>query len=220
LQSLLSFHLLLRHFFQEVLFKMKTVLVTAFTTLTTAQGLFGGGRSGSSATSGSYGAYPKGWVDFNGGDTSQAGAGMKKMMGNLKPPAEILRTGGSGQYKAHVLEDATLRGHTIFAPASFPAGKKLPLVLWGNGGCLAMGQVHGNVLTDIASHGYVVIANGGKNPPDVTFSKNTDMFDAALWAANRGAKYNIDTTRVATAGQSCGGMQAQVHRITGYYPLC
>jgi len=73
---------------------------------------------------------------------------------------------------------------------------------------LALGQTHGNVLTDIASHGYVVIANGKPNPPDVTFSKNTDMFDAALWAAKDGAKYNIDITNVASAGQSCGGMQA------------
>jgi acetyl esterase/lipase len=160
------------------------------------------------AAQGRYGSYPPGWVDFNGGDTGQQGKAMQKMMGNLKPPAEILRSGGSGRYKARVIEDSSLPGHTIFAPASPPAGMKLPVVLWGNGGCLAMGQVHGGVLTDIASHGYVVVANGGKNPAAVSFSKNTDMFDAALWAAKQGAKYGADATRVASAGQSCGGMQA------------
>jgi len=160
------------------------------------------------AQSGRYGAYPSGWTDFNGGDTAQAGKAMQKMMGNLKPPAEILRSGGSGRYPARALEDASLPGHTIFAPKNPPAGAKLPVLLWGNGGCLAMGQVHGGVLTDIASHGYVVVANGGKDPAQVSFSKNTDMFDGALWAASKGAKYGADATRVATAGQSCGGMQA------------
>ncbi|KAF1988450.1 hypothetical protein K402DRAFT_419305 [Aulographum hederae CBS 113979] len=73
---------------------------------------------------------------------------------------------------------------------------------------MALGQTHGNVLTDIASHGYVVIANGNVSSPNVIFSKNTDMFDAALWAAKEGAKHNINTTKLASAGQSCGGMQA------------
>jgi len=52
------------------------------------------------------------------------------------------------------------------------------------------------------------IANGKPNSETVSFSKNTDLFDAALWAAKGGAKYNIDVTSVASAGQSCGGMQA------------
>jgi hypothetical protein len=157
---------------------------------------------------GAFGAYPKDWIDFNGGDTSATGERMKKSMGNLKPPAQRHPTEGSGQYKARAFEDPSLKGHTIYAPKELPAGKKLPLLLWGNGGCLALGQVHGSVLQDIASHGYVVIANGVPDPPDVYFSKNTDMFDAAFWAAKDGAKYNIDTTSVASAGQSCGGMQA------------
>jgi acetyl esterase/lipase len=187
---------------------MKAFLaVAALSALAAAQGAKG--LDGAAhLMSGPYGAYPAGWVDFNGGDTSAAGERMKKMMGNLKPPAEINRSGGSGKYKAKAFEDPTLAGHTIFAPATIPEGKKLPLLLWGNGGCLALGQTHGNVLTDIASHGYVVIANGRANPANVTFSKNYDMFDAALWAAKRGAKYNIDVTSVASAGQSCGGMQA------------
>jgi hypothetical protein len=184
---------------------MKAVIVSAFlSTLAAAQ--FKGGAA--NPKSGSFGAYPAGWIDFNGGDTSAAGEGMKKMMGNLKPPPEINRSGGSGQYKARVFEDPSLPGHTFFAPKSIPQGKKLPLLVWGNGGCMGLGQTHGNILTDIASHGYVVIANGKANPPDVYFSKNTDMFDAVLWAQKEGAKYNIDTESVASAGQSCGGMQA------------
>jgi hypothetical protein len=186
---------------------MKAFLVVALSSLAAAQ-KGATELGGAHPMSGPYGDYPANWIDFNGGDTSAAGEGMKKMMGNLKPPSEINKSGGSGQYKARVFEDPTLKGHTIFAPKVIPEGKKLPLLLWGNGGCLALGQTHGNVLTDIASHGYVVIANGRADPPNVTFSKNYDMFDAALWAAKDGAKYNIDVTSVASAGQSCGGMQA------------
>lgn len=184
---------------------MNALLLIALVTSAASQSK---GASQAYPASSPYGAYRKGWVDFNGGDTSAAGEGMKKMMENLKPPPEINRSRGSGQYKAKVIEDASLAGHTIFVPKALPEGKKLPLLLWGNGGCIALGQTHGNVLTDIASHGYVVIANGRANPPNVTFAKNTDMFDAALSAAKNGDKYNIDVTRVASAGQSCGGMQA------------
>jgi acetyl esterase/lipase len=159
---------------------MKALALSSFVASTMAQ-TRGGGDSGL------FGAYPYGWIDFN-GDTAAVGNAMKKMMGNFKPPAEINHAGGSGQYKARVLEDRSLPGHTIYAPKALTDGKKLPLVLWGNGGCMALGQTHGNVLTDIASHGYIVIANGLPNPPGVTFSKNTDMFDAALWAAKDGAK--------------------------------
>jgi acetyl esterase/lipase len=184
---------------------MKAILLSAMSVLVAA-------RPQSSSVvyppAGAFGAYPKDWVDFNGGDTSANGEKMKQNMGNFKPPPQRHPTGGTGQYKASVFEEPSLKGHTIYAPKELPQGKKLPLLLWGNGGCLALGQTHGSVLMDIASHGYVVIANGVADAPEVFFSKNTDMFDAALWAAKEGAKYNIDAASVASAGQSCGGMQA------------
>lgn len=62
------------------------------------------------------------------------------------------------------------------------------------------------MLTEIASHGYYVIANGIMGNKEVTFSKNTDIFDSINWAAK--GSLPIDTTKVASAGQSCGGMQA------------
>jgi hypothetical protein len=155
--------------------------------------------------------YPPGYIDFNGGDTAQMGKGMQAMMGGLKPPVEVTTSGGSGPFKAKVYEDPSLKGHTIYAPKdAVPEGTKLPLVVFGNGGCLALGQTHGTVLTEIASQGYIVIANGIMGNKEVMFSKNTDLFDAINWAATaeKEGKLPVDSSKVATAGQSCGGMQA------------
>ena len=67
--------------------------------------------------------------------------------------------GGSGPHPAiaEALDDAP--GHTLYRPEHLP-GKRLPLVLWGNGGCRDNGLSASHFLREIASHGYVVIANG------------------------------------------------------------
>jgi hypothetical protein len=186
---------------------MKAIILSALSSLAAAQ-LQGSGIT--YGPSGAYGPYPKGWVDFNGGDTSPVGLAMAKSVGNLLPPNTKHPQGGTGPYKAAPIEDPTLKNQTIYVPKELPSGKKLPLVVWGNGGCFASGQFHGNILTDIASHGYIVIASGQKDPKTVAISKNTEMFDAAMWAADskNTQKYNIDINSVASAGHSCGGMQA------------
>jgi dienelactone hydrolase len=120
---------------------------------------------------------------------------------------------GSGLYPAKATSDPSLPDHTIFAPITPPTGVKLPIVVWGNGGCLGVGTVHGNVLTEFASHGYYVIANGKINGSlmSVTFSKNTDLFDSINWVTEQsksGKLSYVDSTKIASMGQSCGGMQA------------
>ncbi len=64
-------------------------------------------------------------------------------------------------------------------------------------------------LTEIASHGYVIAADGlpgGSNGQ----SKVSDMRSSLDWAMSGGAgKYGkVDTDRIATAGHSCGGLEA------------
>ena len=45
--------------------------------------------------------------------------------------------GGSGPYKADFSTQETLPKHTIYAPKSPPpADVKLPVFVWGNGGCM------------------------------------------------------------------------------------
>jgi hypothetical protein len=69
--------------------------------------------------------------------------------------------GGSGAYPARLLTEPTLPKHTIYAPKTPPPKNvKMPVLIWGNGGCTSSGTPYGLFLTNIASHGYLAIANG------------------------------------------------------------
>lgn len=67
-------------------------------------------------------------------------------------------------------------------------------------------------LTEIASHGYYVIANGAPNGnPGGALSTSEDMPKALEWVyanAGKGALETVDKTKIAATGQSCGGIQA------------
>ncbi len=47
---------------------------------------------------------------------------------------------GSGPYKAHYYEEPSLPKHVFYAPISQPPGLKLPVLIWGNGGCSGNGK--------------------------------------------------------------------------------
>jgi hypothetical protein len=71
-------------------------------------------------------------------------------------------TSGSGPYKAVMEMDTGLPDHTIYRPEDLSAlnGTNLPIVVWGNGACVNVGNAFSNFLTDISSYGYFVIALG------------------------------------------------------------
>ncbi|WP_430500795.1 cellulose binding domain-containing protein [Micromonospora trifolii] len=119
--------------------------------------------------------------------------------------------GGSGPYPADYETSATLANHTIFRPQTLPS-ERLPIVVWGNGGCSANGLSQGNFLREIASHGFLAIANGAPNGSGSTTSQMlTQSIDWAVAENSRqGSKYynKIDTSQVAVAGFSCGGLEA------------
>ncbi|MEU5909214.1 cellulose binding domain-containing protein [Micromonospora sp. NPDC047527] len=119
--------------------------------------------------------------------------------------------GGSGPYPADYETSATLANHTIFRPQTLPS-ERLPIVVWGNGACSANGLSQGNFLREIASHGFLAIANGA---PNGSGSTNSQMLTQSIdWAvaenSRQGSKYynKIDTSKVAVAGFSCGGLEA------------
>jgi dienelactone hydrolase len=62
--------------------------------------------------------------------------------------------------------DPSLPTHTLFHPKSV-AGHKLPLIVWENGGCQNDPTMYTQLLSQIASHGYFIIAKGfkGGHPP-------------------------------------------------------
>lgn len=96
-------------------------------------------------------------------------------------------------------------------PNTPPENVTLPVLIWGNGACSANGTLFGNFLTNVASYGFMAIASGAPNGHGTTDVQL--MKDALDWiekkAGTAGTRYkNVDTTRLAVAGQSCGGLEA------------
>ena len=67
---------------------------------------------------------------------------------------------GSGRFKAVMATADTLPAHVIYHPANLAKAGTLPVVAWGNGACINAGNRFRYFLTEIASHGYLVLANG------------------------------------------------------------
>jgi hypothetical protein len=155
---------------------------------------------------------------------------------------------GTGPFKAIMEVDPTLAKHTVYRPNDVNAlrSAKLPIMAWGNGACAADGNAFRLFLTEIASHGYLIIANGPIGPdraqfpptmaptraaapagdgalakpaippritstPPTTTAQLIEAIDWAIAENNRqGSRYygKLDTTKIAVAGMSCGGVQA------------
>ena len=149
---------------------------------------------------------------------------------------------GGGPHRAIMTTDPSLPEHVIYHPANLEAAGKLPIVSWGNGACMHAGNRFREFLTEIASHGFLVISAGRLEdvslevgpqenpavrrpgapppPPAIPAAPNSarsrrstvdHMRQAIDWAlqqnAQSGSRFrgHIDTTKVAVAGQSCGG---------------
>lgn len=67
---------------------------------------------------------------------------------------------GSGPYKAVMATDLSLPEHVLYYPANLEAAGKLPIISWGNGACIHAGNRFRVFLTEIASHGFLVISAG------------------------------------------------------------
>jgi len=111
-----------------------------------------------------------------------------------------------------------LPGYTVYRPLDLERGPdtKFPVVAWSNGGCAASNDGHLYFLTQVAAHGFVIIAHGA---PDAHSSlggmaEDNRLAKAIDWAfsppANGGPMYfdQLDARKVATAGHSCGGIDA------------
>jgi hypothetical protein len=106
---------------------------------------------------------------------------------------------------------ASLPNHTIYRPNTLPAAL-MPIVVWGQGGCQANGTSGQNFLRHIASYGFLTISNGNPNGSgSTTATMLTQSMDWAVAENTRqGSKYygKLDTTKIAVAGFSCGGLEA------------
>ena len=80
--------------------------------------------------------------------------------------SRIVEEGGSGPYKAIMMEEASLTTHTIFRPqdlSKFDKKNLLPVLVWGNGGCANSPSGHVNFLNEVASQGFLIVAIGPSN---------------------------------------------------------
>lgn len=136
--------------------------------------------------------------------------------------------------------DAGLPGDTVYRPEDLSTlgDTRLPIVLWGNGACVNVGNFYAPFLTEISSYGYLVIALGPITklnpqtfptappqnqptrppasppifPPPATHP--AQLLAAMSWAiaesSRPGSKYyqHLDSSKIAVMGHSCGGVQA------------
>jgi hypothetical protein len=84
-------------------------------------------------------------------------------------------------------------------------------MLWGNGGCSADATGQAPFLTQLASHGVLVIASGtpgGQGSTTADVMKQSIDFITANAGKEGGAFANVDASRITAAGWSCGGVEA------------
>lgn len=132
--------------------------------------------------------------------------------------------GGTGPHPAVLAGDTSLPTHTLYRPrdlSAFGETNRLPIVAWGNGACRNNSGEYRNFLSEVASHGFLVVAIGpaahslvlGSGAPGGG-TQSSQLLDGVDWAiaqnGNPRSEYfqKIDTDRIALMGHSCGGIQA------------
>jgi dienelactone hydrolase len=127
-----------------------------------------------------------------------------------------------GPHKVRVESDPGLSGYVVYTPDAASTTQKLPIVVWGNGGCLKAGLLYAAYNLEIASHGFLVIADGDADwggGGDVSGNSSmaadgTAMVTAIDWALKENDRpcsryyHRLETTKIAANGTSCGGLMS------------
>jgi hypothetical protein len=136
---------------------------------------------------------------------------------------------GTGPYRVTRLIEPDFTEHTVYRPADLRRAGKLPIIAFANGACRNTSTEYAGFLSELASHGYLVVAvgrddqpfdlgpNSPKTSPDGRLMQVIDekvLLQAVDWAiarnADRASPYyrRLLVNRIAYMGHSCGGMQA------------
>jgi hypothetical protein len=116
---------------------------------------------------------------------------------------------------------ADLPNHTIIRPADLDEVTfKMPIIVWGNGGCRESNEEFRYFLTHLAGYGYFIVANGNPENPyhpeelaGILDPKPERLIAGMDWAVKQnsdsaGPFYGrLDTDRIVVMGQSCGGWE-------------
>jgi predicted acyl esterase len=138
---------------------------------------------------------------------------------------KLIDNGSSGPYKSIAVTEKSLPDFVVYRPKDIKKAVKsegkLPVIVWANGGCMNSSIHHEKLLSEVASHGYIIVAIGelqmtveeriNKHTPDDELLKALDWISKQ--AITKGSNYyqNVDLGKIAAGGQSCGG--AQVFRV-------
>src|SRR5688572_29433080 len=152
---------------------------------------------------------------------------------------DVQQTGNppTGPFPIVIEHDPGLATHTIYRPRELTMDDH-PVLVWGEGGCAKNGLMFPEYLSEIASHGFVVIADGapiarpaggagaggggpppgagGGGPPADRFTmvNGTALVAAMDWLEAESKKRNsrfygkVDVERIAAMGMSCGGLMS------------
>ncbi|MEO8306900.1 MAG: alpha/beta hydrolase [Pseudomonadota bacterium] len=136
---------------------------------------------------------------------------------------------GTGPYRVVRLVESDFPEHTVYRPADMSRAGKLPVIAFGNGACRNTSSEYAGFLSELASHGYLIVAvgrddlpfdpspNAPKTSPTGRLMQVIDekaLIGAVDWALARNADSSsvyhrrLRVNRIAYMGHSCGGMQA------------
>ena len=146
---------------------------------------------------------------------------------------KVVEYGGSGRHKAVAVRERSLPDFVVYRPMNMDAAmtvsrpgmfgtgaakkEKLPVLVFCNGGCMDTSIGYENMLSDIASYGYVVVAigqlqmmaqhNKDRHTPSSMVAKALDWISQQATDPTSPYYDKIDVDRIAGAGHSCGGAQ-------------
>jgi len=161
-----------------------------------AGGSVGGASLGGASGAGSGGA----------SGTCTASKATGRTASGTGPHAVVIETNG----------DTGIKCGTIYRPKDLKGGEKYPILVWGEGACSQDGLANQAALSEIASWGYFVIADGTPGSMNACQGNQNGkpMLDYVTWAIAENAKpcsayyQSLETTKVAADGFSCGGLMA------------
>lgn len=147
----------------------------------------------------------------SGGDSGSGG-----FTGTCTASEEYDTAEGSGPYGV-VIEtnsDSGINEGTIYRPDELGGEEKFPIFVWGNGGCSLDGTSNRAAMVEIASHGYVVVADGTPGSGESRDSSGEPLLAYAAWLIEENEKpcsvfyQSMQADKVAANGFSCGGLMA------------
>jgi dienelactone hydrolase len=170
------------------------------------------------ATIAGFAIYSSDGGTFTGGDEAECSTADRQTPTAIDYNRAVTRTeqknppsGAFGYAIEHATQ--TLPNHTIYRP-DLSRANNIPIVVWGNGACSNVGTEQADFLLQIASNGYLVIANGGPFGSGSNDQHGTELIKAIDWAVKENSRKcsqyygKLNVEKVATMGWSCGGGMA------------